>query len=50
MEWEGVGRMYLTQDSDQRRIVVNTVMNLRVPQKAGNFLTSFSGTVLRGVS
>jgi hypothetical protein len=28
----------LDQDRDQRRALVNTVMNLRVQQKAGNFL------------
>jgi hypothetical protein len=32
--------MYLIQDRDQWRGLVNTVMNLRFPQKAGNFLTS----------
>jgi hypothetical protein len=37
---EGVHCMHLTQDSDQWRVFVNTVMNLRVPQNAGNFLTS----------
>jgi hypothetical protein len=29
--WEGVDRIHLTQDRDQRRALVNTVMNLRVP-------------------
>jgi hypothetical protein len=28
------------QDSDRWRVLVNTVMNLRVPQNAGNFLIS----------
>jgi len=37
---EDVDPFYLTQDSDQWRILTNTVMNLRVPQKEGNFLTS----------
>jgi hypothetical protein len=37
--WEGVDCIYLAQDRDQWRAVVNTALNLRVPQKAGNFLT-----------
>jgi hypothetical protein len=28
--WEGVDWMHLAQDKDQWRVVVNTVMNLRV--------------------
>jgi len=31
MGWEGVDWMHLAQDRVQRRIPVNTVMNLRVP-------------------
>jgi hypothetical protein len=37
---KGVDWLYLAQDRDQWRAVVNTVMKLRVPQKAKNFLTS----------
>jgi hypothetical protein len=49
--WECLDWMHLAQDRDQWRSLVNTVMNLRVPQKAGNFLTiSFSRTVHHEVS
>jgi hypothetical protein len=35
MEW-----IDLTQDRERLRVLVNTVKNHRVPQNAGNFLTS----------
>jgi hypothetical protein len=38
--WEGVGRLDLDQDRNQLQALVNTVMNLRLPYKVGNFLTS----------
>jgi hypothetical protein len=36
----GMDRIELAQDRDRWRVLVDTVMNLRVPSKAGNFLTS----------
>jgi hypothetical protein len=38
--WEDVDWIHGVQDWDQWRAVVNTVMNLRVPYKARNFLTT----------
>jgi hypothetical protein len=40
--WDGMDWIDLAQDRDQRRALVNTIMNLRVPQKAGKFLSSFA--------
>ena len=37
---EGLDWIYGAQDKDKWRDIVNTVMNLRVSQNAGNFLTS----------
>jgi len=39
--WEGLDWMQLAQDRDQWWALVNTVMNLRVPWKPENFLTSW---------
>jgi hypothetical protein len=53
--WKGVDWVRLAQDRDQWRALLNTVMNLRVPQEAGDLLTAwvtlrFSRTLLHGVS
>ena len=37
----GIDLIGLTQDRDRWRALVNTVMNLRVPENVGNFLTGF---------
>jgi hypothetical protein len=46
---------HVAQDRDQWRVIVNTIMNLRVPYKVGNLLNSwatisFSRILLHGVS
>jgi hypothetical protein len=38
--WDTVNWIHLTLDRDQWQAFVNTVMSLRVAQKAENFLTS----------
>jgi hypothetical protein len=35
--WDGVDWMDMSQDRNQRRALVNTVLNLRVPRNAGKF-------------
>jgi hypothetical protein len=47
MGWSGMDWFVLVQDRDQCRALVNMVMNLRVPQNAGNF---FSGYTIVGSS
>jgi hypothetical protein len=40
IRWKVVDWIHLAQDRGKWRAAVKTVMKLRVPQKAGNFLTS----------
>jgi hypothetical protein len=42
IEWDGMDWIDLAQDRDQWRTIVNTVMNLRVPYNAGNFLSDWT--------
>jgi hypothetical protein len=42
MKWEVVDCIHLAQDSDQWQSLVNTVTNLQVPEKVGNFLTTWA--------
>jgi hypothetical protein len=37
--WQYVDWMYMVQDRNKWQAFMNTVMNLQVPYKAGNFLT-----------
>ena len=52
----GIDWIDLAQDRNRRRALVNSVMNLRIPYNAGNFLSSvgrfsFSGrTMVYGVN
>jgi hypothetical protein len=39
IRWDGMDWIDVAQDRDQWRTLVETVMNLRVPQNAGKFLS-----------
>jgi hypothetical protein len=39
IRWGGIDWIDLAQDRDQWRTLVNTVLNIRVPQNAGDFLS-----------
>jgi hypothetical protein len=39
--WDGVDWMDMAQDRDQWRALVNMILNLRVPQNAGKFLSGW---------
>jgi hypothetical protein len=45
--WEGMDWIHLGQDRDQWGTLLNTVMNLWVLQKVGNFLTSCDYLLLK---
>jgi hypothetical protein len=45
--WDGVDWIDMGRDRDQWRVLVNTVLNLRVPGNAGKFL---SGCTIGGSS
>jgi hypothetical protein len=38
ISWESVEGIHLIWDSDQWQALMTTVMNVQVPQRAGNFL------------
>jgi len=42
IKWEGMEWMNLVQDRDQWCALVNTVMNLWIPWKTGEFLSCLS--------
>jgi hypothetical protein len=39
--WDGMDSADLAQDTDQWRALVNMVMNFKVPENAGKFLSSY---------
>jgi hypothetical protein len=39
--WDGMDWIDVAQDRDRWRVLVNTVLNLRVPYNAGKFLSGY---------
>jgi hypothetical protein len=46
--WEGEDRIHMEQEGDQRQVLLKRIMNVRVPKKAGKFLTSCMTISLSG--
>jgi hypothetical protein len=44
--WGDVDWIGLTQDRDKWRALINSVLNLQVPQNAGNLLTGYTTNCL----
>jgi hypothetical protein len=40
IKWGGIYWIVLTQDTDQWRALVNTIMDFQVPRKGGKFMSS----------
>jgi hypothetical protein len=47
--WDELDWIHTAHDREQRRTVVNTVMNIRVPQSAENVSTTLETAVLRSL-
>jgi hypothetical protein len=47
IEWGGINWIHLAQGKDWWRVLVNAVMNLRVPQNVGKFLSDSDWRLLK---